>query len=88
MQPVALSFQSSKDKVSYYQFQITETLYVKTEKDNNEIIRISEKPENVLKNSSYEKLYHSLVSLKYTYLKHKYQVYNDKHHWPKILRTT
>ena len=66
MQPVALSFQSSKDKVSYYQFQITKTLYVKTEKDNNEIIRISEKPENVLKNSSYEKLHHSLVSLKYT----------------------
>ena len=29
-----------------------------------------------------------MVSLKCTYLKHKYQVYNDKHHWPKISRTT
>ena len=29
-----------------------------------------------------------MVSLKCTYLKHKYQVYNDKHHWQKILRTT
>ena len=43
MQPVALSFQSSKDKVSYYQFEITKTLYVKTDKDKNEIIKISEK---------------------------------------------
>ena len=86
MQPVALSFQSSKDKVSYDQFQITKIPYVKTGKDNNEIIKISEKTEKVLKNSSSEKLYHSLVSLKY--LKHKYLVYNDKQHWPKTLRTT
>ena len=88
MQPVVLSFQSSKENVSYYQFEITKSLYVKTGKDNNEIIKISEKTEKVLKNSSYEKLYHMLVSLKCTYLKHKYQVYNDKHHWSKILRTT
>ena len=88
MQPAALSFQSSKDKVSYDQFQITKIPYVKTGKDNNEIIKISEKTEKVLKNSSSEKLYHSLVSLKCTYLKHKYLVYNDKQHWPKTLRTT
>ena len=88
MQPVALSFQSSKDKVSYYQFEITKTPYVKTDKDNNDIIKISEKTEKVLKNSSYEKLYNSLVSLKCTYVKHKYQIYNDKHHWPKILTAT
>ena len=88
MQPVVLSFQSLKEKVSYYQFEITKSLYVKTDKDNNKIIKISEKKQKVLKNSSYEKLYHRLVSLKCTYLKHKYQVYNDKHHWQKILRTT
>ena len=35
MQPVALPFQSSKDKVSYYQFEITKTLYIKTDKNNN-----------------------------------------------------
>ena len=66
MQPVALSFQNSKDKVSYYQFQITKTPHVKTDKDNNEIIKISEKTEKVLKNSSSEKLHHSLVLLKCT----------------------
>ena len=43
IQPVALSFQSSRDKVSYHQFEITKTLYVKTDKDNNEIIKISER---------------------------------------------
>ena len=35
LQPVALPFQSSKDKVSYCQFEITKTLYVKTDKNNN-----------------------------------------------------
>ena len=43
IQPVALSFQSSRDKVSYHQFEITKTPYVKTDKDNNEIIKISER---------------------------------------------
>ena len=43
MQPVVLSFQSLKEKVSYYQFEITKSLYVKTDKDNNKIIKISEK---------------------------------------------
>ena len=43
MQPVVLSLQSSKENVSYYQFEITKSLYVKTGKDNNEIIKISEK---------------------------------------------
>ena len=43
MQPVALSFQSSQDKVSYYQFEITKIPYVKSDKDNHEIIKISEK---------------------------------------------
>ena len=49
MQPVVLSFQSSKDKVSYYLFEITKTLYVKTDKNNNEIIKISEKTEKALR---------------------------------------
>ena len=49
MQPVVLSFQSSKDKVSYYLFEMTKTLYVKTDKNNNEIIKISEKTEKVLR---------------------------------------
>ena len=49
MQPVVLSFQSSKDEVSYYLFEITKTLYVKTDKNNNEIIKISEKTEKVLR---------------------------------------
>ena len=43
MQTIALSLQSSKDKVSYYQFEITKILYVKTDDNNNEIIKISEK---------------------------------------------
>ena len=29
-----------------------------------------------------------MLSLKCAHLKHKYQVYNNKHHWPEILRTT
>ena len=41
MSTAALSFQSSKNKVSYYQFEITKILYVKTDDNNNEIIRIS-----------------------------------------------
>ena len=67
-------------KIRYLTINFTKTPYVKTDKDNNDIIKISEKTEKVLKNSSYEKLYHSFVSLNCAYLKHKYQVYNDKHH--------
>ena len=43
MRPDALYFQSSKDKVSYYQFEITKTLYVKIDKNKNEIIKMSKK---------------------------------------------
>ena len=43
MQPYALYFQSSKDKVSYYQFEITKILSVKTDKNKNEIIKMPKK---------------------------------------------
>ena len=81
-------FKVQKIRYLTINFKLPKFRYVKTGKDNNEIIKISEKTEKVLKNSSSEKLYHSLVSLKCTYLKHKYLVYNDKQHWPKTLRTT
>ena len=36
---------------------------------------------------TYSEIYKKMISLKKVYTTHKYQVFNDQFHWPKILAT-
>ena len=71
---------NSVEQVRVSQFELT-----KADKNRDKITNISkqiEKRENVL---TYRELYDKVAAHKKLYTMHKYQVYNDKHHWPSTL---
>ena len=49
--------------------------------------KISKRTEWVEHTMTYSEIYKTLISLKKVYTTHKYQVFNDQFHWPKILAT-
>ena len=49
--------------------------------------KISKKTERVTSLRSLKEIFNTMLSLKKRYLMHKYQIYNDTFHWPRILST-
>ena len=84
-----LKCKTSKEQVKVSQFQQTETPYKKFDKTlGKEIEKISRKTEKVQLEMSYEELVKIAWKMQKQYLVHKYEVFNDMHHWPVILSTT
>ena len=82
-----LKCKTSKEQVKVSQFQQTDT-YKKFDKTlGKEIEKISRKTEKVQLEMSYEELVKIAWKMQKQYLVHKYEVFNDMHHWPVILST-
>ena len=80
-----LDFQNDNVKtIKVSQFVKTTTEY--TTKENKK--KTSNKVEPVEYQLSYHQIYQKLAAMRSDYIKHKYQIYNDKYHWPIILSTT
>ena len=87
--PTPLKCSTSDETTQVSQFQTTKTPYNHVDKKTGVVtVKISEKTERVVSTRSFSDIYQSLAALKRKYLMHRYQVFNDKHHWPKILATT
>ena len=83
-----LKCKTSKEQVKVSQFQQTETPYKKFDKTlGKEIEKISRKPKKVQLEMLYEELVKKVWKMRKQYLVHKYEVFNDMHHWPVILST-
>ena len=88
IKPATKKCQSSQETVNVYQFELTETPYKKIDKSGNTIEKVSKKTDKVEHELTYKELYEKLSKLKKEYTCHKFQVYNDIHHWPKVVSTT
>ena len=75
---------SLNKEVKISQFQVTHTPYSKINDKGEVKQKISTKTEKICNTTTYQELYQMLLSSKKNYTIHKYQVYNDRHHWPKI----
>ena len=86
--PPFLMCQDSNDIVSVDQFEKVEREYLKLDKESNELKKaFTNLTERVTKQITFADLYKKLWSVKNSYTKHKYQVYNDTYQWPLILAT-
>ena len=83
--PMPLKCGNSEVKTCIYQFETTEKPYQKVNKDGTITEKISAKTERVEHILTFGEIYNKLQSLKKTYTSHKYQVFNDQFHSPKIL---
>ena len=84
-----LKCKTSKEQAKVSQFQQTETPYKKFDKTlGKEIEKISRKTEKINLEMLYEELVKKVWKIRKQYLVHKYEVFNDMHHWPVILSTT
>ena len=87
--PTSLKCSTSNETTQVSQFETTKTPYTQTDKETGKKAeKVSDKTERVISTRSFSEIYSSLVKLKTKYLMHRYQVFNDKHQWPKILATT
>lgn len=68
-----------------HQLEVTKKPYMKINKDEQVVEKVSEKADWTELSITFEEIYSSLMSLKKLYTSHKYQVYNDQFHWPKTL---
>ena len=82
-----LKCQHSEETVKVSQFELTVTPYKKTDKNGVTMEKLSKKTDKVEREMTYKDLYAKLAQIKKEYTCHKYQVYNDIHHWPIILGT-
>ena len=73
---------TSQAMVKSSQFKLTECEYTSDNKS-----KTAKKTVRVEQTKTYQETYKQLGSMKTTYLMHKFQVYNDTYHWPKILNT-
>ena len=70
---------------TFYQFEITKTKY---QCKKTGIEKLSLMTERVEHKESIKDIYGRLVKMKHSYLKHRYQVTNDKFEWQNILNTS
>ena len=88
LKPAPLKCSTSDDQVTVDQFEQVVREYEKVNaKTNKKEKKKTKVQERVSKQMSYKDLYQRLCNLKKEYCTHKYLVYNDKHHWPRILAT-
>ena len=80
-----LECQNSEKETKVHQFEVTKKPYKKIDKAGNFIEKVSEKTERVEYSLTFKELYQKFVACKKVYTSHKYQVYNNQFHWPKIL---
>ena len=78
--------EKASDKVSVYQFESVVSSWKVINKDTGleEVKKIS-KMERVTKEWTCKEIVEKLAVVRSKYLVHKYQIYNDQYHWPKIL---
>ena len=87
--PAALSCQSSSELVTVDQFETVKREYLKVDKETKEIQKhCSNMTDHVSTQMTYKDLYKKLTQIRKPYTIHKYYVYNDLYHWPRILATT
>ena len=86
IKPGTIKCQSSQETVNIYQFELTETPYKKIDKSGNKIEKVSKKTDKVEDELTYKDEKLSKLKKEHTY--HKFQVYNDIHHWLKVVSTT
>ena len=86
--PATLKCMESEELVTVDQFEMVHREYQKfnTKKKIMEIKK-TKCMDRVHKKISYRDLYKKVWSMKKAYMVHKYYVYNDKYHWPKIVAT-
>ena len=78
----------SNQLVSVDQFETVVREYNKLNRSKNKIEKKKTKlTDRVTKEMTYQELYKKILSMRKTYMIHKYFVYNDKYQWPKILST-
>ena len=82
-----LKCKTLQTEIKVSQFEVTKKVYTKTDKNGQSHQKTSEKTERVEHTLTYEKIYKKLSAVKKDYTCHKYQVFIDKFHWPKILST-
>ena len=87
LKPIPLKCEKLQTKVKVSQFEITKQVYTKILKNGESQQKTSEKTQRVEHFLSYEEIYKKLSACKKDYTCHKYQVFNDKFHWPRILAT-
>ena len=86
--PAELQCMNSDDLVSVDQFETVTKEYDKINKTTNLVEKKTTKLTDRTKTRmTYKDLYKKISTMRKTYMIHKYHVYNDKHHWPKILAT-
>lgn len=85
--PATLTCMDSEALVSVDQFKTVTRLYSKLNKENKIEEKKTKLTDRVTEKISYKDLYKKILSMRKTYMIHKYHVYNDKYHWPKILAT-
>ena len=88
LKPLHLKCSKSAETVKVPQFEETKTPYTEQDKKTGEEKeKISKKVEKVIRERTFEDVYDKLYKRNQKYIMHKYQVYNDKYHWPRILAT-
>ena len=86
--PAKLACMSSNELVTVEQFETIERQYLKINKKTNEVEQKTSKlTDKVETQMSYSALYKKLTSMRKSYTTHKYQIYNDMYHWPRIMST-
>ena len=82
--PIPLQCQNSSTTISVTQFETTAKLY---KKDINGVMteKISKKTERVEHQLSFQEIYEKLAGQRQQYLMHRFQVLNDRFHWPRVL---
>ena len=88
MKPVAQNCQQSEETVKVSQFERSNTLYKKIDKNGVMTEKVFKKTDKVEHELTNKHIYEKLSTLKKEYTYHKYQVYNDSHHWSTVLGTT
>ena len=81
-----LKSSTSDELVNVDQFEpVVREYKVYNEKTNVQEVKKTKLTERVTKQITYKELYEKMCNLKKEYCTHKYFVYNDKYHWPRIL---
>lgn len=80
---------NSNELITVEQFELVTKDYNKfnteTKEEEKKQTKLTEK---TVKQMAYKDLYKALQSIRKKYTMHRYQILNDKYHWPKIVSTT
>ena len=85
VKPVNFKCHASADETTLSQFEITKEVFKKKDENGKIEEKTASKTMRVTIKTLYADVYSKLVQNKLLYLKHYYQVYNDRYHWKFIL---